>query len=193
MLGIPMGDTLSLGMTIGTCGWMEREWMASLDDATKRNFMARRYMDDILLLMRKGGWDSRRFYEDFRRSECYARPLNLEEASDGTFLETYFTVEHDRIEYRLKNANEGDVKRVWRYQSWESYSPSEQKRRTLVATLQKVATMASSEKEMVNSAMAKLREFADLGYPASVRKDACCRVASSFGIAIWIVVALTQR
>ena len=93
----------------------------------------------------------------------------------------------------LKNANEGDVKRVWRYQSWESYSPSEQKRRTLAATLQKVATMASSEKEMVNSAMAKLREFADLGYPASVRKDACCRVASSFGIAIWIVVAPTQR
>ena len=29
-------------------------------------------MDDILLLMRKGGWDSQRFYEDFRRSECYA-------------------------------------------------------------------------------------------------------------------------
>ena len=193
MLGIPMGDALSPGMTIGTCGWMEREWMASLDDATKRNFMARRYMDDILLLMRKGGWDSQRFYEDFRRSECYARPLNLEEASDGTFLETFFTVEHDRIEYRLKNANEGDVKKVWRYQSWESYSPSEQKRRTLVATLKKVAAMASSEKEMMNSAMAKLREFADLGYPASVRKDACCRVASSGGGAIWIVVALTQR
>ena len=76
----------------------------------------------------------------------------LEEASDGTFLETYFTVEHDRIEYRLKNANEGDVKKVWRYQSWESYSPSEQKRRTLVATLKKVAAMASSKKEMMNSA-----------------------------------------
>ena len=30
------------------------------------------HMDDILLLMRKGGWDSQRFYEDFRRSECYA-------------------------------------------------------------------------------------------------------------------------
>ena len=74
------------------------------------------------------------------------------------------------IEYRLKNANEGDVKKVWRYQSWESYSPSEQKRRTLVATLKKVAAMASSEKEMMNSAMAKLREFAGLGYPASVRK-----------------------
>ena len=68
MLGIPMGDALSPGMTIGTCGWMEREWMASLDDATKRNFMARRYMDDILLLMRKGGWDSQRFYEDLKTS-----------------------------------------------------------------------------------------------------------------------------
>ena len=102
-------------------------------------------------------------------------------------------MEHDRIEYRLKNANEGDVKKVWRYQSWESYSPSEQKRRTMVATLRKVAAMASSEKEMVNSAMAKLREFADLGYPASVRKDACCHVASSGGGAIWMVVALTQR
>ena len=74
--------------------------------------------------------------------------------------------------------------KVWRYQSWESYSPSEQKRRTLVATLKKVAAMASSEKEMMNSAMAKLREFADLGYPASVWKDACCHVASSGGSAI---------
>ena len=54
----------------------------------------------------------------------------------------------------------------------------------VMGTLKKVATKANSEKEMMNSAMAKLREFADLGYPASVRKDACCRVASSFGGAI---------
>ena len=33
-------------------------------------------------------------------------------------------------------------------------------------------------------AVAKLREFADLGYPASVWKDACCHVASSGGSAI---------
>ncbi len=43
------------------------------------------------------------------------------------------------------------------------------------------------------AASSPTREFADLGYPASVRKDACCRVASSGGGAIWIVVALTQR
>ena len=91
MLGIPMGDALSPGMTIGTCGWMEREWMASLDDATKRNFMARRYMDDILLLMRKGGWDSQRFYEDFRRSECYA-----ERAEAGAGLRSCETLSRRR-------------------------------------------------------------------------------------------------
>ena len=98
-------------------------------------------------------------------------------------------VQHRESSGHLKGARRGP--KAWRYQSWESYSPSEQKRRTLVATLKKVATMASSEKEMVNSAMAKLREFADLGYPASVRK--LTRAASSFGGTIWIVVALTQR
>ena len=94
-------------MTIGTCGWMEREWMTSLHAATKTKFAAKRYMDDILLLMQKEGWDRQRFYADFKRSECYARPLNLEEATDGTFLETFFTVQHDHIDFRLKNVNEG--------------------------------------------------------------------------------------
>ena len=60
--------------------------MTSLHAATKTKFAAKRYMDDILLLMQKEGWDRQRFYEDFKRSECYARPLNLEEATDGTFL-----------------------------------------------------------------------------------------------------------
>ena len=59
--------------------------MTSLHAATMTKFAAKRYMDDILLLMQKEGWDRQRFYEDFKRSECYARPLNLEEATDGTF------------------------------------------------------------------------------------------------------------
>ena len=91
--------------------------MTSLHAATMTKFAAKRYMDDILLLMQKEGWDRQRFYEDFKRSECYARPLNLEEATDGTFLETFFTVQHDHIDFRLKNVNEGEVKKVWRYQA----------------------------------------------------------------------------
>ena len=92
-----MGDALSPGMTIGTCGWMEREWMRGIDDATKRHFMARRYMDDVLLLMRKYGWDKLRFYDEFKKSECYMPPLRLEEAADGTFLETSFDVSHHAL------------------------------------------------------------------------------------------------
>ena len=101
----------------------------------KKKFVAKRYLDDVLLSLAKGGWDHERFYKDFKRSECYARPLNLEETADETFLETTFRVEADRIRFRLKNVNVGDTKKVWRYQSFDSYSPQEQKWRTLVATL----------------------------------------------------------
>ena len=41
-------------------------------------------------------------------------------------------MQHDHIDFRLKNVNEGEVKKVWRYQAWDSYSPNEQKWRTLV-------------------------------------------------------------
>ena len=60
--GIPMGDALSPAMTIGTCGWMEREWMTSLHENAKSKFAAKRYMDDILLFFLKDGWDSEKFY-----------------------------------------------------------------------------------------------------------------------------------
>ena len=59
--------------------------------------------------MQKEGWERQRFNEDFKSSECYARPLNLEETTDGTFLETFFTVQHDHMDFRLKNVNEGEV------------------------------------------------------------------------------------
>ena len=58
MKGIPMGDPLSPAMTIGACAWMEEEWMQQIDEDTKRKFVAKRYMDDILVGRRraKGGY-----------------------------------------------------------------------------------------------------------------------------------------
>ena len=108
------------------------------------------------------------------------------------FWRRSFTVQHDHIDFRLKNVNEGEVKKVWRYQAWDSYSPNEQKWRTLVATLKKVAAMASNEKEVFVSAMHKLREFASLGYPVSVRKGACYRVARDGGGLAWLAAAKAQ-
>ena len=52
--------------------------MRSLHKDTKDNFKAKRYMDDVLLFMKKEGWDATRFYEDFKRSECYMPPLRLD-------------------------------------------------------------------------------------------------------------------
>jgi len=49
-VGIPMGDPHSPGMTIGTCAWMEDEWMQTIDEETKRYFRMKRYMDDVLSL-----------------------------------------------------------------------------------------------------------------------------------------------
>ena len=56
-----------------------------------------------LLFLAKGGWDHERFYKDFKRSECYARPLNLEETADETFLETTFRVEARVCQYIIHN------------------------------------------------------------------------------------------
>ena len=50
--GIPMGDPLSPGMTIGTCAWMEKEWMNTITVQDQQRFRAKRFMDDILLIYR---------------------------------------------------------------------------------------------------------------------------------------------
>lgn len=68
--GIPMGNPLSPAMTIGACAWMEEEWMQQLDGDTKEKFVAKRYMDDILVAYAENQtWDHWRFCEDFEKSK----------------------------------------------------------------------------------------------------------------------------
>ena len=190
--GIPMGDALSPAMTIGTCGWMEREWMTSLHENAKSKFAAKRYMDDILLFFLKDGWDSEKFYADFQ-TECYMAPLKLEEASADTFLESSFRLVDGGIRYRLKNANAGGDRKVWRYHAHDSYVPSSQRHSTMVATLKKVDEMASDWEEKAESAMHKLKEFADLGYPAQERVRACRVLARERDWQVWMMAATLQK
>ena len=103
----------------------------------------------------------------------YTPPLRLEEADDGTFLETSFDIAHGVMRYRLKNVNAGGEKKMWRYHSFDSYTTTEQKRSTMLATLKKVDFMASDEIERFYSAVDKLREFEALGYPATMRRGVC--------------------
>ena len=155
--------------------------------------MARRYMDDILLIYaRDGAWDHERLRADLERSECYMKPLKLEPAAEGVFLESEFEIKGGRIAYRLKNANAGAEYKVWRYQPIDSYVPESQKMRVLVATLKKVEVMASDDAQRVRSGLYKLREFASLGYPKAMRAAACFRVGADTNNVAWKMIAMMQ-
>ena len=188
--GIPMGDPLSPAMCVGTCAWMEKEWMQTLTAWDKQHFCAARFMDDILLFYRKSTrWGHRAFLTDFARSECYHPPLKLEDAKDDTFLETTFEIEGQRIRHWLKNDNKrGAPPKIWRYQHFASYSSFAQKRATLTACLRKVQAMASDGAALRSSAVQKLSEFHALEYPAAILRGVCTYLAARSGRYEWIQV-----
>ena len=69
--GIPMGDPHSPGITIGTCAWMEKEWLNTLEQEVRDSFVARRYMDDVIFFVAKNGEiDCDKLMNNFRE-ECY--------------------------------------------------------------------------------------------------------------------------
>ena len=61
-------------------------------------------MDDILLFYAKNAkWD---------QSECYVKPLCLDDFKKGTFLETRFEIENGKtVKHWLKNDNEDGTKK----------------------------------------------------------------------------------
>ena len=185
-VGIPMGDPHSPGMTIITCAWMEKEWMAGIDDGTKRYFRAKRYMDDILLVYAENrSWDHARFLTDWVRSECYMPPLSLEDAKEGTFLETTFEITAaNTIRRWLKN--EAKTGESWKYAHYNSHSSRTQKRAVLVACLRKIHLMANDVGGLYFSAIRKLKEFENLEYPVGMLRNACNRLGATTGEGAWI-------
>jgi hypothetical protein len=190
--GIPMGDPLSPGMTIGTCAWMEREWMQSIAAKDRSFFRGGRYMDDIILVLSKSdGWDRERFLRDFVASECYWPPLKLEAGTPEVFLETRYEGTAAGVRYRLRNDNEGERK-IWRYHHYLSDLPYQMKRATLLTTLRKVHRMASDSDQLALSALSKLREFAQLQYPAGIRRFMCAIMARDTSDLTWRLVRKHQ-
>ena len=184
--GIPMGDPISPGMTIGTCAWMEDRWMKMMAPVTKRSFAAKRFMDDVFLIYADNA-DTKDLVKDLKR--CYESPLKLEPAKPGTFLETRYDVDTSTaaIGYKLKNDNERETS-VWRYHHYHSYAPFMQKRATLTACLKKVQRMARDTRTLRASALAKIDEFKRLDYPQTLLRKACTFLAASSGESTWISV-----
>ena len=77
--------------------------------------------------------------------------------------------------------------------SFDSYTTTEQKRSTMLATLKKVDFMASDDIERFYSANDKLREFENLGYPARMRRDACGVLVKERPSLAWALVGTMQR
>ena len=149
--------------------------MQTLSDNVKGMFRAKRYMDDILLIMADSPrFDTESFTRDFCKSECYLPPLKLEKGGEDVFLETKFRIEDNKIRYCLKNENViGEPKKIWRYAHFNSGMAFEQKRSIMMACLNKVATMASDNKLLYHSGLQKLDEFKTLNYPAKMLWTAC--------------------
>ena len=173
--GVPMGDPHSPGMTIGTCAWMEHEWLQTLTADSREWFLAKRYMDDLLVFYAQNErFDGERFMRDLC-GECYWPPLKLEDGEEGTFLETSFRVTRfNRIQHWLKNKNEcGEPPKVWRYAHFDSHGDFNQKRSVMMACLQKVGKMASDQHVLEKSASQKIAEFSRLRYPRKLLWSAC--------------------
>lgn len=190
--GIPMGDPHSPGMTIGTCAWMEKEWMATLSASAKANFSAARYMDDIIMFyVKNDSFDDQQFLTDFTKSDCYWSPLELEDGKADTFLETTFSLVNNTCRYWIKNENQSAVtgqQKIWRYAHYHSYGSRAQKLKTLKATLTKLHKLSSDDACLYHSARCKLCEFQNLRYPPTTLAKTCNALAISTANTIWFKI-----
>ena len=184
-----MGDPHSPGMAIGTCAWMEQQWLKSLSASQKSNFTAKRYMDDVILFY------TDKFDAASSISQCYRHPLKLEDAKDDTFLESTFTVnDGNKIVHWLKNENEaGKPQKVWRYAHFHSHMAHNQKKAVLKACLQKLYKMASNNAVLHTSAVQKLQEFGRLKYPYKLLWTLCTTMGVETRNTVWFDVRDTMR
>ena len=114
--------------------------------------------------------------------------MSLEDASNGTYLETTYEVANGKeLSHRLKNANETESK-IWRYHHYNSRLDYTTKRAILFSTLRKVHKMASNSKQLHISAIAKCEEYIKLHYPVGILKYMCSIMARETANYIWLQV-----
>ena len=144
-------------------------------------------MDDVIMVYTDNpNWDHVAFIRDFEESECYQKPLCLEDAKQGVFLETEFMLTNNKFRFKLKNDNAKQPNKIWRYRNYKSHAPFAQKRAVLTASLKKVHKMASDKDMLCESAVDKIMEFRDQNYPYGVLKAACVYMGASTGQRVWL-------
>ena len=184
--GIPMGMEIAPAMTIGTCAWMEKEWMNTMTEENKRNIVGMRYMDDLFIMStkRKG----KGIIANLEK-ELYWEPMKLLKTDDNTFLETeYEMTPTGNMKYWLKDTNKGYDKKVWRYHHYDSGLPFFMKKAGVRMCLTKLEKMASDKMVLKNTAKNRLVELMDLGYPKKLLQYHCATMARDTGNSTWLQV-----
>ena len=168
-------------MTIGTCAWMEKNWLKTIPDIWKESFRAKRYMDDVILVT-----SGKEHPAIAALEKCYLDPLKLEDGGTNTFLETTFQIDHNNIRTWLKNDNKlGGPTNKWRYAHFHSHGAFQQKRAVMMACLKKIHKMASDPEALLMSAVTKLHEFIRLAYPEKMLWTACTTMGVDTRRATW--------
>ena len=84
-----MGDPVSPGLTIGTCAYMEDNFMRNIEEDTKQFFKAKRYLDDVLIVTADNKkWDNMEFKRQIETT-CYEEPLKLTPGNENTYLDRH--------------------------------------------------------------------------------------------------------
>ena len=150
---------------------------------------AKRYMDDILTFyVTNPRFDHGKLLDEFKQSQCYWPPLNLENANNGIFLETQIEIRNNTIRHKLKNDNAKEIM-TWRYMHINSNNKHTYKKAALITNLRKVDYMASDDMMLIGSAIDKLREFVLLlGYPKGMLYDACTKMAVLTRAQAWFMI-----
>ena len=180
-----MGDPTSPGITIITCAWMESKFIKGIPESEKQNIMAKRYMDDLLVLTAKRDTDQQRAILDQLDDGCYG-DLKLVPGRDNTFLENTIRVNADNsLDWWLKDDNLEHPGKIWRYTLIDSQAPYKQKTATIIATLKKAYNMGSNDELRFKSIRRKIVEFRTLGYTAASLRQICKRLAMEMEDPMW--------
>ena len=140
-------------------------------------------MDDILAISLVE--DGKEFRQQMELQKVFHKPLQLEDGGSTIFLQSEIMVEDKKeIKFRIKNENMRS-REIWRYHNYESDLKYNVKRAVVLGILQVVHKMASNESQLFISAMAKVMEFVQLGYPKGIMKYMCAIMARDTDNITW--------
>ena len=166
--GIPMGDSLSPALAIGTCAWFERKWLNKLPEGERWRVQGVRYLDDVMMIVNDAGWGKgKETLANFeKRGSCYPKQLSLSGDDEKHYLECIIHNKKESITVQHWNKNEGSDEKQRFYKGAHANSFSDERFKTgaMIGTFTRIARNSSTGELLRASLKEKIRELKFLGY-----------------------------